>query len=146
MRVSMTRIYHPQQSDLNPHAAQRQTACMRYTSPPHRSQTIFSSFEDALLLGCAIDPVVSGVMGLTGFESVMSRERVQRGRAETRRMMASLKSGMSSGLRDVMRLPSSTTGLSTYMPPAFFTSIAIDGQQVSVRPRSALAALSTCGP
>jgi len=63
--------YHPQQSDLNPHAEQRQTACMRYTSPPHRSQTTFSSFEAAVLLGCAINPVFSGVIGLIGFGSVI---------------------------------------------------------------------------
>ena len=62
------------------------------------------------------------------------------------RMIASLNTGTSSGLREVIRLPSSTTGLSTYSPPAFLTSMAIDGQQVSVRPRSALAEISTCGP
>src|SRR5436190_13956142 len=58
------------------------------------------------------------------------------------RMIASLKNGMSSGLRDVIRFPSSTTGLSTYMPPAFLTSIAIDGQHVSVLPLTALAEIS----
>ena len=57
-------------------------------------------------------------------------------------MMASLKNGMSSGLRDVMRFPSSTTGLSTYMPPAFLTSMATDGQQVRVFPLTAFAEIS----
>jgi hypothetical protein len=36
--------YHPQQSVLNPHSGQRQTACIRYISAlPHRSQIIASS-------------------------------------------------------------------------------------------------------
>src|SRR5438067_4508756 len=61
------------------------------------------------------------------------------------RMIASLKNGMSSGLRDVIRLPSSTTGLSTYMPPAFFTSTAIDGQHVNVFPRTAFAEIRSDG-
>src|SRR4051812_44383699 len=61
------------------------------------------------------------------------------------RMIAALKNGMSSGLRDVMRLPSSTTGLSTYMPPAFLTSTAIDGQHVSVLPRTAFAEIRSDG-
>ena len=54
-------------------------------------------------------------------------------------MRASLNAGTSSGFREVIRLPSSTTGLSTYSPPAFLTSIAMEGQQVRVRPRKALA-------
>src|SRR5262245_29727166 len=58
---------------------------------------------------------------------------------ERARMMAALNTGTSSGFREVMRLPSSTTGLSTYKPPAFLTSIAIEGQHVSVRPRNAFA-------
>jgi hypothetical protein len=37
------RRYHPQQSDLKPHAGQRQTACMRYISAPQRSQGIAGS-------------------------------------------------------------------------------------------------------
>src|SRR6267143_827539 len=61
-------------------------------------------------------------------------------------MMASLNTGTSSGLREVMRFPSSTTGLSTYSPPAFLTSIAIDGQQVSVRLRSVSAEMRSWGP
>jgi hypothetical protein len=51
--------YHPQQSVLNPQAGQRQTACMRYISAPHRSHGILSS-----LLTVAL--VLSGVMGFTG--------------------------------------------------------------------------------
>ena len=35
--------HHPQQSVLKPHAEQRQTACMRYISAPHRSHSILSS-------------------------------------------------------------------------------------------------------
>jgi hypothetical protein len=34
--------HQPQQSDLNPQEGQRHTACMRYTSAPHRSQSILS--------------------------------------------------------------------------------------------------------
>jgi len=45
------RAYHPQQSDLKPHLLHRHTACMRYTSPPQRSQKIFSSRDVALPLG-----------------------------------------------------------------------------------------------
>ena len=59
---------------MNPHLEQRHTACIRYTSPPQRSQKICSSFDDALLLGCEINPVFNGVMGLTGFGSDMSNE------------------------------------------------------------------------
>ncbi len=40
--VSLER-YHPQQSVLNPQAGQRQTACMRYISPPQRSQSVLVS-------------------------------------------------------------------------------------------------------
>jgi hypothetical protein len=39
--------HHPQQSVLNRHAGQRQTACMRNMSAPHRSQRTFSSPVDA---------------------------------------------------------------------------------------------------
>jgi hypothetical protein len=35
--------YQPQQSVLNPHDAQRQTACMRYMSAPQRSHNVLSS-------------------------------------------------------------------------------------------------------
>ncbi len=35
--------HQPQQSVLNPHDAQRQTACMRYMSAPHRSHSVLSS-------------------------------------------------------------------------------------------------------
>jgi hypothetical protein len=34
--------YHPQQSVLKPQAEQRHTACIRYISALHRSQSIFS--------------------------------------------------------------------------------------------------------
>jgi hypothetical protein len=39
--------YHPQQSVLNPHAGQRQTACMRYISALQRSHNIASLVEAA---------------------------------------------------------------------------------------------------
>jgi hypothetical protein len=51
--------YQPQQSVLKPQAGQRQTACMRYISAPHRSHGILSSW-------LAVVPVLSDVMGLTG--------------------------------------------------------------------------------
>ena len=51
--------YHPQQSVLKPQAGQRQTACMRYISAPHRSHGILSSLLAVVL-------VLSDVMGLTG--------------------------------------------------------------------------------
>jgi len=35
--------YHPQQSVLKPHEGQRQTACMRYISAPHRSHSVGAS-------------------------------------------------------------------------------------------------------
>ncbi len=37
--------YQPQQSVLKPQAGQRQTACMRYISAPHRSQSILSGSD-----------------------------------------------------------------------------------------------------
>jgi hypothetical protein len=40
------RNHHPQQSVLKPQAGQRHTACMRYISALHRSQSIFSSLVD----------------------------------------------------------------------------------------------------
>ena len=40
--------YHPQQSVLKPQAEQRHTACMRYISALHRSQSIFSSLVDGV--------------------------------------------------------------------------------------------------
>jgi hypothetical protein len=51
--------YHPQQSVLKPQAGQRQTACIRYISAPHRSHGILSSLLAVVL-------VLSDVMGLTG--------------------------------------------------------------------------------
>src|SRR5262245_37388624 len=50
--------YQPQQSVLNPHDEQRQTACMRYISAPQRSHNILS-----LSVGGA---VLSGVIGRIG--------------------------------------------------------------------------------
>ena len=44
----MNENHHPQQSVLKPQAGQRQTACMRYISTLHRSQSIFSSLADGL--------------------------------------------------------------------------------------------------
>ena len=40
--------YHPQQSVLKPQTGQRHTACMRYISALHRSQSIFSSLIDGV--------------------------------------------------------------------------------------------------
>ena len=54
-------VYHPQQSVLNPHAGQRQTACMRYISALQRSHSMASLAE------AAVDAAVwSGVIGRTG--------------------------------------------------------------------------------
>ena len=36
-------FYHPQQSVLNPHPGQRQTACIRYISALHRSHSVLTS-------------------------------------------------------------------------------------------------------
>jgi hypothetical protein len=44
---------------LKPHDAQRQTACMRYISAPHRSHSILSTFGE-------LRPALSGVMGRAG--------------------------------------------------------------------------------
>src|SRR4029450_11345888 len=65
---------------------------------------------------------------------------------ERARMRAALNAGTSSGFREVIRLPSSTTGLSTYSPPAFLTSIAMEGQQVGARARRAVAGNRSWGP
>ena len=40
--------YHPQQSVLKPQVEQRHTACMRYISALHRSQSIFSSLAEGM--------------------------------------------------------------------------------------------------
>lgn len=50
--------YQPQQSVLNPHAEQRQTACIRYISAPQRSHNILSLSVGGVVL--------SGVIGRTG--------------------------------------------------------------------------------
>ncbi len=52
---------------------------------------------------------------------------------------------MSSGFRLETRLPSSTTGSSTYSAPAFSMSTRIDGQPATRRPRRTLAVISSCG-
>src|SRR5207248_8465612 len=96
--------------------------------------------------GAADAAVNAGQEGQEGRERKNDRLRIQAGTFDSARMIASVNIGTSSGLRDVIRLPSSTTGLSTYKPPAFLTSIAIDGQHVSVRPRSTSAEIRTCGP
>jgi hypothetical protein len=49
--------YHPQQSVLNPQDGQRQTACMRYISAPHRSQTVGAS-----IAGAGVSDVLSGAI------------------------------------------------------------------------------------
>ncbi|MEP7308532.1 MAG: hypothetical protein ABJA98_23755, partial [Acidobacteriota bacterium] len=49
-RYSSTGPYHPQQSVLNPHSVQRQTACMRYISAPQRSHSILSSAGEVLMI------------------------------------------------------------------------------------------------
>ena len=43
LRAGGGAAYQPQQSVLNRHAGQRQTACIRYISAPQRSQTVRSS-------------------------------------------------------------------------------------------------------
>jgi hypothetical protein len=48
---------------LKPHAAQRQTACMRYISAPQRSQSVFGSPA-----GVAASADWSGVIGRGGRE------------------------------------------------------------------------------
>jgi hypothetical protein len=61
--------YHPQQSVLKPQAEQRHTACMRYISALHRSQSIFSSLVDEV-------PSVNLVMvGGEGDRAASSRGR-----------------------------------------------------------------------
>ncbi len=56
-----------------------------------------------------------------------------------------LKAGMSSGLRLVTRLPSTTTSRSTHVPPALAMSVCSEGQLVSVRPRTRSAETSSHG-
>src|SRR5207248_4056627 len=59
--------------------------------------------------------------------------------------MALQKASRSSGLRDVMRLPSSTTSASSQRPPALMTSVRTDGHDVRRRPSTALASTSRLG-
>jgi hypothetical protein len=61
--------YHPQQSVLNPQLGQRQTACMRYISSPHRSHSIFSSDGAAVLIGVIGR---AGLGGGSGIRSIMA--------------------------------------------------------------------------
>src|SRR5690348_4397801 len=62
--------------------------------------------------------------------------------SENRPANSRLKAGMSSGLRLVTRLPSTTTSSSTQVPPALRTSVWRLGQEVSVRPRTTSASTS----
>src|ERR1700756_277475 len=57
-----------------------------------------------------------------------------------------LKSFKSSGLREVTRLPSTTTERSTHSAPAFFRSVFSDGQEVSFLPRTPLVSIRGQGP
>ena len=56
------------------------------------------------------------------------------------------KSGMSSGLREVTRPWSVTTGASTHSAPAFLRSFLSDGHEVRRRPRTASASINVQGP
>jgi hypothetical protein len=69
MWLSKRSIHHPQQSVLNRHAGQRQTACIRYISAPQRSQKVFSSIGAG---GVRAMADVTGVM--TGFRGSGIRE------------------------------------------------------------------------
>jgi len=55
--------YQPQQSVLNRQAGQRQTACIRYISAPHRSQTVRAS---SVGLGEVLKADRTGVIGGNG--------------------------------------------------------------------------------
>src|ERR1700744_2136204 len=57
-----------------------------------------------------------------------------------------LNAGMSSGLRLVMMLPSSTTSLSTHFAPALMRSVWMDGHEVTVFPFTTPASTSIHGP
>jgi len=52
--------YHPQQSDLNPQAGQRHTACIRYASAPQRSHNVLTPAAGGVLRADLI-----GVIGRT---------------------------------------------------------------------------------
>lgn len=56
--------YHPQQSVLKPQAEQRHTACMRYISALHRSQSIFSPLVEGV--PSVNEVMVAGEEGLAG--------------------------------------------------------------------------------
>jgi protein-L-isoaspartate(D-aspartate) O-methyltransferase len=56
VRLEDVHSYQPQQSVLNPHAEQRQTACMRYISAPHRSQSTLSAPAGAPTFGGVTGP------------------------------------------------------------------------------------------
>ena len=63
--------HHPQQSVLQPQAGQRQTACMRYISSPHRSQSVLSTFGELRSTLSGVDgstagAALSGVRGRAG--------------------------------------------------------------------------------
>ena len=60
--------------------------------------------------------------------------------------MASENASRSSGFREVIRFPSSTTSRSIQRAPAFRRSFRTDGHDVSVRPDTASASMSSCGP
>ena len=119
--MSRVESYQPQQSVLKPQAGQRHTACMRYISEPQRSHSILSPLVDEAEVVKTV--VFSGVIGragglgdggcgMRGIIACATRPAYTCTR-ESARMMASQNTGTSSGLRDVTRLPSSTTGLST---------------------------------
>ena len=63
-----------------------------------------------------------------------------------RSISASVNASTSSGLRLVTILPSVTAAWSTTFAPAFLRSVRIDGQLVTVRPRTRSASTSSHGP
>jgi hypothetical protein len=52
---------------LKPQAGQRQTACMRYISAEHRSQSILASLSGAVTRAVVDRLIVSGEIGRTGW-------------------------------------------------------------------------------
>jgi hypothetical protein len=66
--TACARGYHPQQSDLKPHAGHRQTACMRYISAPQRSHGVAGSAAGAAasadLMGVMVRTTSGGALPL----------------------------------------------------------------------------------
>ena len=78
--------YQPQQSVLKRHSGQRQTACIRNISAPHRSQSILSGSVETTAGRGALRMGTTTVLGM----SLMRRDYIRAGGGDGRRLIVEL--------------------------------------------------------